>query len=305
MAYAAHILDDSISPAGHRLTSFEVTFPRIVLAEVNTHKMISKNSASSRAIPVVKRIEAVTFDPFVPEQFGKNQKGMQHTELLDGSDDQFARHEWHEAKNEMVVRAASLAKIGVHKQLANRLLEPFAWHTAVLSGTDWDNFFHLRVNPAAQGEFRRAAEMMLELYTKSAPRPVNYGDWHTPYVAGSEAFDIMGSEPIYSLPNISAARCARVSYLTQDGRHDWREDMALFDRLVGPGHLSPLEHPARPMTSSELLQFERPRRFWNGERFAATLGESDYYLGNFNGWVQLRKLIPGEADILGHRSATA
>lgn len=128
MAYAAKILADSISPAGHRLTSFECTFPRIVLAEVNTHRMLSRNSASSRAIPVQKRIAAILLDSFVPEQFGKNKKGMQHDEVLDGDVDVAARTHWERACAAMIREATALEGINVHKQLANRLLEPFSWH---------------------------------------------------------------------------------------------------------------------------------------------------------------------------------
>ncbi len=303
MGYGCRVLADSISPAGHRLTSFEVTFPRIVLAEVNTHRMLSRNSASSRAIPVEKRIAAVEADPFVPAEFGKNKKGMQHDEVLTAAEAQRAEDEWGFACSKAIEQARRLAELGVHKQLANRLLEPFAWHTAVLTATDWDNFFHLRVNPAAQGEFRRAAEMMLEAYQKSEPQPVNYGDWHTPYVEPGEAFNLeVGSYAAFAAARISAARCARVSYLTQDGKRDANEDLALHERLVAPGHLSPLEHPARPMNDAELHLFARPRHRWNGARFVIESGRMTHYLGNFNGWVQLRKLIPGEHDILGERA---
>lgn len=315
MSYAAKILADSISPAGHRLTSFEGCFPRIVLAEVNTHRKLSRNSASSRAIPVEKRIAAVEQDPFVPAEFGKNKKGMQHDEVLGANEHAVALSAWTNAKDDAIKHARWLANVGVHKQLANRLLEPFSWHTAVLTATDWDNFFHLRVNPAAQGEFRRVAEMMQGLYDKSTPRLVGHGEWHLPYVEIIELGTTDGGardvgeafwlrQNGYHPQKISAARCARVSYLTQDGKRDPKEDQALYDRLVEPGHLSPLEHPARPMTDEELHMFARSRHRWNGERFVIESGEMDHYLGNFNGWVQLRKMIPGEDDILGHRAAS-
>jgi thymidylate synthase ThyX len=327
MAYACRILADSISPAGHRLTSFEVTFPRIVLAEVNTHRMLSRNSASSRAIPVERRIAAVETDPFVPAEFGKNKKGMQHDEVLSAEEAQRAEDEWAWACSKAIEQARRLAELGVHKQLANRLLEPFAWHTAVITATDWDNFSHLRVNPAAQGEFRRAAEMMLEAYKTSEPHPVNYGDWHTPYVEPGEAFNLeVGAYAAFAAARISAARCARVSYLTQDGKRDANEDLALYERLVGPGHLSPLEHPARPMTQRELeLTQAWDVAFDDGPMLRTQcppgvepkVGMEDrgsiitrvrgplYYSGNLNGWVQLRKLIPGEHDILGQRTEEA
>lgn len=300
MTYACRVLADSISPAGHRLTSFELCFPRIVLAELNTHRMLSRNSASSRAIPVEKRIAAVEADPFVPEQFGKNRKGMQHDEVLEDSADRAARELWNGAKAQALSIAGLLAGVGVHKQLANRLLEPFAWHTAVLTATDWDNLIHLRVNPAAQGELRKAIEMLAAAFAESKPRQIAHGQWHTPYVDGDE-LRLLDAHRV-PIQKVSAARCGRVSYLTQNGIRDPQEDLALFDRLVEPGHLSPLEHPARPMTDDELHLFARPRHRWNGHRFVIESGAMDHYLGNFNGWVQLRKLVPGESDILGHRA---
>lgn len=305
MGYACKILADSVSPAAHRLTTFEVTFPRIVLAELNTHRMLSRNSASSRATPVQGRIAAVVADPFVPDSFGRNRKGMQHAEVLEGDEDRAARRCWAEACQDAVVSAGVLANIGVHKQLANRLLEPFSWHTAVLTATDWSNFFGLRVNPAAQGEIRTIAQMMLDLYMTSEPTPVGYGEWHTPYVGKDEreTFRAEGIDPV----KVSVARCARVSTLTQDGRRDPREDVALYGRLVAPGHLSPLEHAARPMWHEELQLFARPVVEWNQARQRFEVeprAGARYYLGNFNGWVQDRKLIPGEDDFLRARPAS-
>jgi thymidylate synthase ThyX len=312
MGYAAKILADSISTVGHRLTTFEVTFPRIVLAEVNTHRMLSRNSASSRAIPVAKKIAQVESDPFVPEAFGKNQKGMQHGELLNDEVSKEARFAWGEAKRRAIKWAGELAKLEVHKQLANRVLEPFAWHTAIITATDWSNFFNLRVNPAAQGEFRTCAEMMKELYDSSCPIPVRTGGWHLPLLESIPMEDTDGSlvevgESFWLTGNgfdpakVSAARCGRVSFLTHDGKRDPTEDTALYERLLSSGHMSPLEHPARPMTEHELKLFERPRYRWiRGEWHPE---EPIHYCGNLNGWVSLRAMVPGEEDILGYRKA--
>lgn len=311
MAYAAKILADSITMIGHRLTTFEVTFPRIVLAEVNTHRMLSRNSASSRAIPVAKKIAQVESDPFVPESFGKNRPGMQHGELLDDHGDSAAREVWVVACAHAKQAAHSLSQLEVHKQLANRVLEPYAWHTAILTATDWSNFFHLRVSPEAQGEFRTCAAMMRELYEGSTPEVCHEGHWHLPLVRTHR--DLYGpgmvddEEPIRTAgldpAKISAARCGRVSFLTHDGKRDFAEDIALYGRLLGPGHMSPLEHPARPMTEHELKIFERPRYRWiRGEWHPES---RTYYCGNLNGWVSLRAMIPGEEDILGYRAAEA
>jgi thymidylate synthase ThyX len=299
MGYFATILADSISPAGHRLTTFQVTFPRIVLAEINTHRMLSRNSASSRAVPVEKRIAAVDADPFVPEAFGRNQKGMQPGEALAGPADDEARRIWRWIREEACSAARDLAELEVHKQYANRLLEPFAWHTAILSATDWDNFWHLRVHPAAQGEFSKAAAMMLDLYREHSPYPTNYNEWHLPLLQLGEVFNLqVGGMNYEKIAEISAARCARVSYLTHEGKCDPQADLELYEKLTKNGHTSPLEHPARPMTPSEIERFRADRYEW-AEGWVRV--GSGHYLGNFNGWVQLRKLIPGEHDILGHR----
>ena len=334
MGYDAKILADSISQAGHRLTTFEVTFPRIVLAEVNTHKMISKNSASSRAIPVEKRIAAVEADLFVPEAFGKNKPGMQHSEELGGEEEFLARQHWSDAAQDAIRGAKKLSGIGVHKQLANRLLEPFSWHTAILSGTDWDNFEHLRVHPAAQGEFSKAARMMMEMKRDSTPTFVEPGTWHLPHVPevyyGAERNKVEPGEWL-NWAKVSAARCGRVSFMRQnmrgpDAKIALGKDIARADAFINDGHMSPLEHQARPMTPWELdafLQYEalfatpqgkRHMRVSPGFLTMANGGlipgvevlsspKPVYYCGNLNGWVQLRKHVPGEADALGYRAA--
>jgi hypothetical protein len=321
MAYECRILADSISPAGHRITSFEVTFPRIVLAEMNTHCMLARNSASSRAIPVAKRIAAL-MDMFVPEAFGRNQKGMQPGEALAGEEDAAARLEWETAAWEMVRRALNMERLSVHKQYANRLLEFCSFHTAVITATDLDNFFHLRVNPLAQGEIQKAAQLMQAGRDNSQPRALNYGEWHLPYVEPGEAFDLEVNrlDPV----KISVARCARVSYLTQNGVRDPQEDLALYERLVNSGHMSPLEHVARPMDQFELDMVEtwdvslndgptlrvRCRNPAVGMSYAV---ESDgvtlraltsvrgplHYSGKLNGWISRRAFVPNEWDMLG------
>ncbi len=297
--YDAKILADSISPGNHRLTTFEVTFPRIVLAEVNTHRMLSRNSASSRAIPVAKKIAQVESDPFIPEAFGKNQKGMQHAMELGADEHERALGVWSRGARWAVETARCLEELEVHKQLANRVLEPFAWHTAILTATDWSNFFNLRVNPDAQGEFRTCAAMMKELHYASKPKFLRDGEWHLPLVhPGEKMVTKIGSEWAREAAKLSAARCARVSYLTHDGKHDPGEDLALCDRLASSGHLSPFEHPARPMTEHELELFKGTRYDWiRGEWHPRC---DIHYCGNLNGWVSLRAMIPGEEDIHGY-----
>lgn len=338
MAYACRILADSISPAGHRLTSWEVTLPRIVLAELNTHCMLSRNSASSRARPVASVIAAILDDPFVPEAFGRKKKGMQPGEALEGEAEIRARASWFRAMSYAIEEAQKQDEIGVHKQYANRLLEPFAWHTAVVTGTDLENFFHLRINPAAQGELRKAAELMYAAQEDSRPRSVGGADghdWHTPYVGVTEASALMAAGA--DVAAVSATRCARLSYLTQNDPRDISDELARYASLVENGHMSPLEHPARPMTVDELrvttaydvsfnggpaLRVSLPVKLV-GEKIrckAPQVGDKIeveetgrvitvtsvrgplHYSGKLNGWISRRAHIPGEHDILGHRA---
>lgn len=289
MGYNAKVVADSMSPAGVRLTTLEVTMPRIVLAEFNTHRMLSRSSASSRAIPVEKRIAMVEADPFVPEAFGRNQRGMQAGDALSGTDAIDARSVWLGACEDAVRRARALAEIGVHKQIANRLIEPFLWHTVLVTATEWSNFFALRCHPDAQPEIRKAAEMMRDAMAASKPLPFNYGEWHTPFVEPAEAFDLLVEGMTWrDACKVSIGRCARVSYLTHDGRRAPEEDVKLADRLSTSGHMSPFEHVARPFAS--FLD--------KADRYCPRTGRP--FVGNFAGWVQYRKGIANEDDFGEH-----
>lgn len=266
--YEAAVLADSVSPDGVRLTTLIATMPRFVLAEFNTHRMFSRNSASSRAIPVRKRIEMIRDNPFIPLSFGKNKSGMQSTEELDGGAQIAARVEWLRALEMAVKSAEVLRDLGVHKQFANRILEPFAWHTVIVTATEWANYYALRISEYAQPEIRRVSEAMRDAMDQSNPFELYPGEWHLPLVG----FD--GDEELSEMEKVkvSCARCARVSYLTHDGKRDVDADLSLFDRLYNAGHMSPFEH-------------------------AAIVGyRQDGFIGNFRApWIQYRKRLPGEA----------
>jgi thymidylate synthase ThyX len=283
MTYAAKIIADSVSPDGIRLTTIEVTFPRIVLPEFNTHRVFSRNSASSRAIPIAKRIEMVEKTPYVPDEFGSNQKGMQSGAALEGEAALVARSSWLNAAECAVLHAKALADAGVHKEYANRLLEPFCWHTVVVTATEWDNFRALRCHPLATRPIRLAAELMFEAYDASSPRELHYDEWHLPYVRPDEVAQV----PVSTYVRVSAARCARLSYLTQDGKRDVNADLGLYERLASAGHMSPLEHPARP---AEVADYNLALA-----RVGVELRPENMWFGNFRGWVQHRKTIAGES----------
>jgi hypothetical protein len=238
----ARVIADSLSPAGVRLTTIEATMHRFVLAEFNTHRAFSRNSASSRAIPVSKQIAAVMDDPALPLEWGSNQPGMQAGEPLDGEALQRVRKEWLSARDAAVTATTALMNHGLHKQVSNRLLEPFMWQTVIVTSTEWDGFYEQRCSPLAQPEIRACAEAMRSAMAASEPVALIENEWHTPYVSAGE--DLGGADPL----KVSSARCARVSYLTHDGVRDPAKDIFLYERLVtaSPIHASPLEHVARP-----------------------------------------------------------
>lgn len=269
MAYSAKILADHLAPSGKRLVTYEVTFPRIVLAEFNTHRMFSRNSASSRAIPVEKMLKRIEEDPFVPTYWGKNQKGMQAEVELSSEEQHNARYVWLSARDAAVRSVKDLLRLGVHKQITNRLLEPFLWQTCLVTATEFDNFFALRCHKDAQPEIREVAMMMERLYDEHEPVEVEEGFWHLPLVEDRAELEAAGYTP-EDIRRISVGRCARVSYLTHDGKRDPKADLELCERLRTSGHMSPFEHIAQAFTDPD---------------------ES----GNFVGWDQYRKMLTGEA----------
>ena len=269
MTYSASILADSIGPHGRRLTTFEAVFPRFILAEVNTHRMLSRNSASSRAIPTEKQIERVRSHPFVPE-FNERVKGMGVGEPLSGSQQRRAMVKWLDARDRAIEAAEGL--LHVDKSRANRLLEPFMWHTAIISATEWDNFFALRCHPDAQLEFQKIAKMMQEAMWLSEPEPVERGQWHLPLLSTDELAEARQTQSESLWAEVSAGRCARVSYDTHNrDEHPWDDSQRRWRGLSSKGHWSPGEHPA---------QCEPEAGF----------------IGNFNGWRQLRKTYAYEDD---------
>lgn len=272
--YSAKIIADSVSRHGQRLTTMEVVFPRMVLAEFNTHRVFSRNSASSRAIPVEKQLRKIKEQPFVPEYWGANQSGMQAEAELIAEAKDAALDEWLAARDSAVAHVEKLLAIGLHKQLANRILEPFMWHTVIVTATEWSNYFALRANEMAQPEIRKVSELMQTAYEASTPKQLSDDEWHLPLIQAEEYDGVF--EKSDDARMISAARCARVSYLTHEGKRDLSADIVLYDRLTSGGHMSPLEHVARPLTEDELS---------GGE-----------FRGNFRGWMQLRKLVPNEDD---------
>ena len=270
MAFSARVLLDSRAPSGARLTTLEVRYPRFIHSEMMTHRVFSRNAASSRAIPIKKMIAAVREEPALPIYWGRNQTGMSARETIAPEGEERARAEWQAALDDALRHAERLSAtdIDLHKQLVNRLLEPFAWITVIITATEWSNFFTQRCHADAQPEIKHIAELMLAEYRASTPALVEMGHWHLPLIQADER-----ALPDEQLCKLSVARCARVSYLTHDGKRDRERDLELYERLLGGGangHWSPFEHVATP---------------------AAGAGQVS---ANFIGWEQYRKRFPEE-----------
>jgi thymidylate synthase ThyX len=241
----AKIIADSVTGTGDRLTTMEVQMHRFVLSEFNTHRMFSRNSSSSRAIPIKKQIERVKKDPAFPVAWGINQAGMQAERNLSISRSKKAQRAWKKASRRAIKSAKLLDDFGVHKQIANRVLEPFMWHTVIVSSTDWEGFFEQRCNRLAQPEIREVALVMQLAYRNSVPDFITTGEYHLPYLQPEE-YRLDDSLKIKAC----IARCARVSYLTHNNEKSLLKDIQLFEKLVtaDPPHWSPMEHVATPIT---------------------------------------------------------
>ena len=239
---AVKIVADSISESGKRITTFQLKYPRFLHSEIMTHRVFSRNSSSSRAVPVLRMIEQVRTNPAMPIHWGKNQSGMQAKEELSGIALDMAEDAWKNAAIEASIIADKMMNLGAHKQIVNRILEPFQHMHTVLTATEFDNFFELRIHEDAQPEIYALALTMKQAMDNSEPRILKVGEWHLPYVKETNMNSTLACK-------ISAARCCRVSYLKHDGSNpSIDEDLALFERLVGsePLHASPLEHQATP-----------------------------------------------------------
>lgn len=281
----ARVIADSLNRSGNRLTSLIITVPRIVLAEWNTHRAISRNSASSRAIPLKKMIEMVKTNKFIPTKFQKHHSGMQGTEYLEGIQEKIARILWKLSSRFAILFAQILNKAGVTKQLCNRLLEPYMYHTIIATASEWENFIALRAHDMAEIHIQDAAYKVLDALNNSTPKMLEPGEWHIPF---GDKFDEDKLVDVYerlykplSIPQnrittledikikVATARCARVSYMNFEGKDDYEADIRLHDMLKESGHMSPFEHIARAFPvahrSGNFIGFEQYRKTIEGE----------------------------------------
>ena len=262
-----------------------------------THKMLSKNAASSRAIPIQKMIDMVRENPAMPVHWGKNQHGMQAGEELDEISTNLAKMNWEESSLSAADYAAHLAEIGAHKQIVNRILEPFQWMKTVMTGTEWANFYWLRNHPDAQPEFQHLAKMMWEEQQGSVPVALDPGEWHLPYY--DKGFWTKNSpDSLEDAMAISMSCCAQVSYRVLDDTLEKSKRVVERLNLEGkngePVHASPSEHQATPIKSMDVANRKNvPQDISTWEDgITAYHRELGFMSGNLAGWIQYRQLIP-------------
>lgn len=319
----AEVVKDSINKFGDRVTTFRLHYHRYIHSEFMTHRMVSKNASSSRAIPVHKQLETVKDSPAMPIHWGLNEPGMQSTTegdlpifgLTSEETGQVATVQ--EAWKHAAWNATQISSLmwqdghGYHKQIVNRLAEPFTFMNVVATATDWENFFWLRVHPDAQPEIAELARCMYEAREASEPLLLHEGEWHLPYVdqfrdnTGLLHYCDYDGEELYTLEEaqkISASCCAQASYRKLD--QSLEKAISLFDRLAGgePLHASPFEHPCTPYADEEYRIRQETKsimkmglmKVYTDEDLIEKMADIVMYCGNFRGFTQYRKTMKNE-----------
>ena len=293
MTIKTEVIAHSVWEDSPAILSAAITYPRFVHSEFMTHRVFSRNASSSRAIPIQKMIQQVSMDPAMPVAWGANKPGMQAGDEIstpvrnpfypghpaDPTPEYLSPADaWLLAQEYAVYFAEAFAAAGYHKQIVNRLLEPFAHITVIVTATHWQNFFDLRCHPDADPTIKALADQMRDTFAASTPVEQQ---WHLPYFTQKDAEavwsknDSDGSQDFNTFAMISAARCARVSYLNHDGtKPDIEKDMKLANMLLTSKHMSPFEHQAQGAQVN-------PNGGWFYEHLQ----------GNFTGWNQHRKAL--------------
>jgi hypothetical protein len=338
--FGAEVLADGITPVGVRVTTLIATLPRAYLAELNTHRLLSRdgyeqelsrNSASSRAIPTEQNIDAVREHPYVPTTFNERVKGMGVGAEFDEERTERSRRIWMRGMHHATVIADELNEEGLDKSRSNRPIEPYMWHTVILTATEWENFLALRcpdgdnpdVNFPAQLEMQEFAICIRNALAASTPKELEEASWQAPYFDWDEEFELlrglMGglAVPIEQAINgallVSARRCARVSYVRQDDIEALMDSYTKGVGLADMGHYSPMEHQVRPITSLDLRRepmssrIHAPLDLFKDHRTVnlRKLPLERMWCGNLRGVVQFRKLLPGEDNAMLKRIAQA
>lgn len=294
----AEVVAYSRAPNGVEIVTLELVYQRFIHAEVMTHRLFSRNAASSRAIPVEKVIEQVENSPAKPLHWGKNQAGMQASVELEGNALEFAQSVWEQAAKDAAQHAWELQQVGAHKQIANRITEPFQWMKVVVTATSYDNFFWLRNHADAQPEIKAVAEAMLAAIDRNTPYDLEPGQWHVPYyfdgvwVAEKDSDKDHYGKTLEQALKISSSCCAQVSFRLCDESLEKAE--RVYERLVSsePVHASPFEHQATPIIEPKLFCHDCQDAVYWEDGVTHVDRDGNFWSGNFKGWIQHRQLIP-------------
>lgn len=312
---SAKVICDTISEQGIRLTTFEIEYPRIVMSEFNTHRSVSKNSSSSRAIPVSKMLEHTKNINLKPVYFGSKKSGMQAGDELLGVELEQATGVWEASLRNAVESSEMLDELGVAKEVTNRLVEPFQLVKVVCTATDWDNFFNLRLHPDADPNICMLAYKMYKAMDDSEPQLLYDGEYHTPYVKAlrdetGSLFYYDNDDKYLTLADaikISAASCASVSYRTE-GMTIEKADK-IFDMLINAEviHSSPFEHLATPIVEKfeyfdegdldSGYEVNLPHHIDSWEDGITHFNRQGHLCsGNLRGWVSYRHQLPNNTN---------
>jgi hypothetical protein len=247
--YYATVLADSINPTDDRVTTLQIRMPLCVWPEFLTHRTVARNARSNRAVPSRVLISEVIRNPFIPEHWGRNRSGMQSTEPLTGIRRTIAREAWLGARWGAVAAAWVMSRAGLHKQDANRVLAPWQWVDAVVTGdpTAWSAFLRLRDHPAADPKIQRIAVHIAKAIAISTPQKLGWNQWHKPYYTDKPQYVAPEEGDRIDMCMASAGACARVSYAAFDGQQSDRANEELAKKLAKetPSHGSPFEHVVR------------------------------------------------------------
>lgn len=244
-----------------KLATFVIIIPKFIQAQINSHRMLSRNSGSSRAIPSKIIRKRVIQNPFIPIEFSENKSGMRGGEKIKGIKLFIVEKIWLWSRYIPCFFHYLGEKLRVHKEIINRMIEPWMFTEVILTATEWNNFLKLRIDNSSQPEIQYIAKEIKRLLDSEKPQILKIGEYHLPFISEEETVQFS----IDQLKMISSARCARVSYKLYDGSSsNYSKDVELCERLITAGHWSPFEHVATPM-------------------------ESIMQSGNFIGWKQYRK----------------
>ena len=291
----ATIIQDSYSKSTKtRVTTYELIYPRFIHAELMTHRQFSRNAASSRAIPVERMLDVIAVQTAQPIHWGKNQVGMQAQEELEQPMKIRVQSLWQEAAHTAVQFAKQMHLQGAHKQIVNRITEPYQMMKTVVTSTEYANWFWLRNHQDAQPEIHELARLMYELYEVSEPLELGNNEWHVPYIRRDKTENAIayfaGTEMVtlQDALKISASCCAQVSYRRLD--ESLEKAKMVFARLIDsePMHASPVEHQCTPIMYENVDRSD-PEYWPKGVTHLNACGSLGS--GNFRDFIQHRQLL--------------